>query len=115
MTDQRQNAAWLEVPLRVLAFLAVAGLAAVTLTPREEEPQIVVPMIDVMVIFPLTDGYGMTARGAFQIAARVHRGGGLVGVELRDRPVGPWRLERRDLGGEAAVGLAHRHRRLTDR
>ncbi len=43
-------------PLMVLAALAV-GVFAVLVTPREEEPQIQVPMIDVMVPFP-----GATAR-----------------------------------------------------
>ncbi|GEJ56027.1 efflux RND transporter permease subunit [Anaeromyxobacter diazotrophicus] len=38
-------------PLIVLASLAL-GLAAVALTPREEEPQIVVPMVDVIVPMP---------------------------------------------------------------
>ncbi|HET9552169.1 MAG TPA: efflux RND transporter permease subunit [Anaeromyxobacteraceae bacterium] len=38
-------------PIVVLASLLL-GLAAVWLTPREEEPQIVVPMLDVMLPFP---------------------------------------------------------------
>jgi multidrug efflux pump subunit AcrB len=38
-------------PLLVLAMLLI-GLFAISLTPREEEPQIVVPMIDVMVMLP---------------------------------------------------------------
>ena len=38
-------------PLIVLASLLL-GVAAVWLTPREEEPQIVVPMVDVLVAFP---------------------------------------------------------------
>jgi len=38
-------------PLMVLASLML-GLLAVALTPREEEPQIVVPMVDVMVSYP---------------------------------------------------------------
>jgi multidrug efflux pump subunit AcrB len=38
-------------PLMVLASLLL-GLFAVAVTPREEEPQIVVPMIDVMVAYP---------------------------------------------------------------
>jgi multidrug efflux pump subunit AcrB len=38
-------------PLAVLASILL-GLLAVTLTPREEEPQIIVPMVDVMVPFP---------------------------------------------------------------
>jgi multidrug efflux pump subunit AcrB len=38
-------------PLLVLASLAL-GLMAVVATPREEEPQIVVPMIDVMAAWP---------------------------------------------------------------
>src|SRR5512135_2708410 len=38
-------------PLIVLASLLL-GVFAVVVTPREEEPQIVVPMIDVMVAYP---------------------------------------------------------------
>lgn len=38
-------------PILVLTSLLL-GLFAVTLTPREEEPQIVVPMLDVMVSYP---------------------------------------------------------------
>ncbi len=38
-------------PLLVLALMLI-GLLAMSLTPREEEPQIVVPMIDVMVMLP---------------------------------------------------------------
>jgi len=38
-------------PLLALAMLLI-GLFALALTPREEEPQIVVPMIDVMVMLP---------------------------------------------------------------
>ena len=43
-------------PLIVIASIAL-GVAAVLLTPREEEPQIIVPMVDVLVPFP-----GATAR-----------------------------------------------------
>jgi len=38
-------------PLLIVATLLL-GLFAISLTPREEEPQIVVPMIDVMVMLP---------------------------------------------------------------
>ena len=38
-------------PLAVVASILL-GLLAVTLTPREEEPQIIVPMVDVLVPFP---------------------------------------------------------------
>ena len=38
-------------PLIVIASLLL-GVFAVLVTPREEEPQIVVPMIDVMVGYP---------------------------------------------------------------
>ncbi len=38
-------------PLLILATLLL-GLFSLTLTPREEEPQIVVPMIDVMIMMP---------------------------------------------------------------
>ncbi len=41
-------------PLSMLFILSalLLGLAAVVMTPREEEPQIVVPMLDIMVGFP---------------------------------------------------------------
>jgi len=38
-------------PLILMASIAL-GIAAVIMLPREEEPQIIVPMIDVMVSFP---------------------------------------------------------------
>ncbi len=38
-------------PVIVLASILL-GVLAVALTPREEEPQIVVPMVDVMVPMP---------------------------------------------------------------
>jgi multidrug efflux pump subunit AcrB len=43
-------------PLIVVASIAL-GVAAILLTPREEEPQIIVPLVDVLVPFP-----GATAR-----------------------------------------------------
>lgn len=41
-------------PLSILliTFAALAGMMAIQLTPREEEPQIVVPMVDIYVNFP---------------------------------------------------------------
>ncbi len=36
----------------IVAFSLLLGIFAITVTPREEEPQIVVPMVDVMVSFP---------------------------------------------------------------
>lgn len=39
-------------PLFVFAFSIIAGLLALNFTPREEEPQIVVPMVDVIVNAP---------------------------------------------------------------
>jgi multidrug efflux pump subunit AcrB len=38
-------------PLILIAAIAM-GAAAVVLLPREEEPQIIVPMIDIMVTMP---------------------------------------------------------------
>jgi multidrug efflux pump subunit AcrB len=51
---QRVVRAFVTGPLSPLLILlsAVAAVAAITLTPREEEPQIVVPMADVFVNFP---------------------------------------------------------------
>ena len=39
-------------PLFIFAFSLIAGLLALNFTPREEEPQIVVPMVDVIVNAP---------------------------------------------------------------
>lgn len=46
--------AFLTGPLSILliVFAVIAGAMAITLTPREEEPQIVVPMVDIYVTFP---------------------------------------------------------------
>ncbi len=40
------------LPIIFIILSLVAGAAALIVTPREEEPQIVVPMIDVMINFP---------------------------------------------------------------
>lgn len=46
--------AFLTGPLSILliVFAVIAGSMAISLTPREEEPQIVVPMVDIYVNFP---------------------------------------------------------------
>jgi multidrug efflux pump subunit AcrB len=41
-----------KIPLFILVLSMVAGLLALNFTPREEEPQIVVPMIDIIVDAP---------------------------------------------------------------
>ncbi len=41
-----------KIPLFILILSILAGLMALNFTPREEEPQIVVPMIDVIVDAP---------------------------------------------------------------
>ena len=44
---------WRRTGIALIAIvLVMAGVFAVVVTPREEEPQIVVPMIDVMVMLP---------------------------------------------------------------
>ena len=48
-------------PLIVMASLLL-GLFAITITSREEEPQIVVPMIDVMVSYPGASAQEVEAR-----------------------------------------------------
>ena len=40
------------VPMTVFLLALVAGIAALHFTPREEEPQIVVPMVDVLIEAP---------------------------------------------------------------
>lgn len=44
-----------KIPLFIMVLAVIAGLLALNLTPREEEPQIVVPMIDVVVNVPSTN------------------------------------------------------------
>ena len=41
-----------KLPLFLLIFSIVSGFIALKYTPREEEPQIVVPMIDIIVTSP---------------------------------------------------------------
>ena len=55
---------FLDGQLSILFVLAalVLGMAAVLLTPREEDPQIVVPLADIYVRFP---GASRSARSAF--------------------------------------------------
>jgi len=48
-------------PLLIIASLALGGLALLA-TPREEEPQIRVPMVDVMVAWPGADPAEVTSR-----------------------------------------------------
>jgi multidrug efflux pump subunit AcrB len=40
------------VPLTIFILAIAAGIAALQFTPREEEPQIVVPMVDVLIEAP---------------------------------------------------------------
>ena len=40
------------IPLTIFILAIVAGIAALQFTPREEEPQIVVPMVDVLIEAP---------------------------------------------------------------
>ena len=41
-----------KIPLYLLILSMLAGVFALNYTPREEEPQIVVPMIDIVVSVP---------------------------------------------------------------
>ena len=41
-----------KLPIIFIIASLLAGAAALVLTPREEEPQIVVPVVDVMINFP---------------------------------------------------------------
>ena len=40
------------LPIVFIILCLVAGIAALALSPREEEPQIVVPVVDVLIQFP---------------------------------------------------------------
>ena len=65
-------------PVIVLASILL-GLVAVALTPREEEPQIVVPMVDVIVPMPgATPSRGGDARSSTPLERRLW---GIPGVE----------------------------------
>ena len=58
-----------DVAMLLIAVSLVLGLAALLLTPREEEPQIVVPLADVMISAP-----GLSAREVEQqVTARLER------------------------------------------
>ena len=41
-----------KLPIIFIIASLLAGAAALVVTPREEEPQIVVPVVDVMISFP---------------------------------------------------------------
>ena len=64
-------------PLVVVASI-VLGLAAVALTPREEEPQIIVPMVDVIVGYPGATPAEVEAQITTPLERRLW---GLTGVE----------------------------------
>ncbi|HNX19120.1 MAG TPA: efflux RND transporter permease subunit, partial [Acidobacteriota bacterium] len=64
-------------PLLVVAALLLGALAAFN-TPREEEPQIVVPMIDVMVGFPGASAAEVENRIAVPLEKRMRE---IPGVE----------------------------------
>ncbi|MBK9519473.1 MAG: efflux RND transporter permease subunit [Anaeromyxobacter sp.] len=64
-------------PVIVLASILL-GVVAVTLTPREEEPQIIVPMVDVIVPFP---GAGPAQVESQVVTPLERRLWGLPGVE----------------------------------
>ncbi len=64
-------------PLIVLASLAL-GVFAVALTPREEEPQIIVPMVDVIVPFPGASAAEVEAQLTTPLERRLW---GIAGVE----------------------------------
>jgi multidrug efflux pump subunit AcrB len=64
-------------PLIVVASI-VLGLAAVALTPREEEPQIIVPMVDVIVGYPGATPAEVEAQLTTPLERRLW---GLTGVE----------------------------------
>src|SRR5262249_35479542 len=64
-------------PLFAIGSIAL-GLFAVALTPREEEPQIVVPMIDVLAPLPGAPPSGVENQLATPLERRL---GGIPGVE----------------------------------
>ena len=57
-------------PLLILAMLLL-GVFSLSLTPREEEPQIVVPMIDIMVMLPGADPAEVESRLARPLEQRI--------------------------------------------
>ena len=59
-------------PLFIVASLALGALAVVAL-PREEEPQIRVPMVDVMVAWPGADPADITSRVVEPLVADIAR------------------------------------------
>ncbi len=82
------------VPLTIFLLAIVAGIAALQFTPREEEPQIVVPMIDVLIEAP-----GLSARQVErQVATPVEK--------LLAQIPGVEHVYSTSLAGKAAVTLA---------
>ncbi len=82
------------VPLTILLLAIVAGIAALQFTPREEEPQIVVPMVDVLIEAP-----GLSARQVErQVATPVEK--------LLAQIPGVEHVYSTSLAGKAAVTLA---------
>ena len=69
------------LPVMVIVLSLLAGAAALLLTPREEEPQIVVPLADVLVSAP-----GLSAEQVERQKKDFIRLGVLGEVELPDRP-----------------------------
>jgi len=57
-------------PLLIIAMLLL-GVFSLSLTPREEEPQIVVPMIDIMVMLPGADPAEVESRLARPLEQRI--------------------------------------------
>jgi multidrug efflux pump subunit AcrB len=57
-------------PLLIVALILLGGFA-ISLTPREEEPQIVVPMIDIMVMLPGADPAEIESRLARPLEQKI--------------------------------------------
>ena len=70
------------IPLFLFIMAMVAGLVALKFTPREEEPQIVVPMLDVLVSAPGLSADQVEAGGEVIVSVDVTNTGQRAGDEV---------------------------------
>ncbi len=98
-------------PLLVVAALAL-GVFAVMVTPREEEPQIKVPMIDVLVPFPGASALEVEQRVALPLEKLLWEIPGVDYVYTTSSPNGALAIVRFRVGEDAEESAVKLHTRL---
>ncbi len=94
-----------DVAVLVIVLSLVLGAAALWLTPREEEPQIVVPMADVFVAAPGLSAEEVEQQVTRRLEKLLYQIDGVEYVYSMSRP-GPVRRHRALLRGRRPRGLA---------